>query len=97
MAMSADQEKVIAELHAGVKAAPANDVANDRSQLLLVLEAVDAVKGSKSAEQSKAIEELRANVKGGASVVANSRATLLAVFDCLESLRAEPKKSEPKV
>lgn len=102
MAMSAEKEKLIAELHAGVKAASANDVANERSQLQQVLDAIDSLKGAKplTAEQNKAVEEVRSNIQSGASVVGNSRATLLTVFECLASLKAEPAKSpksEPKV
>jgi hypothetical protein len=91
MALSVELEKLIWGLRGGVTAAPVAEVANERSQLQQVLDAIKAEKFSLTSEQSAAIAEVQANIDAGASVVSNKRATLLTMFTCFDS----PKTAKP--
>jgi hypothetical protein len=96
--MPLSTEQKVAELRQGITDAPVATVHNNKSCLTVLLGAVDELRGSKSlsADHEKAVAEVRANVEAGASVVANSRATLLVVFDAIDELKKDaPKKPEP--
>lgn len=93
---SAAQEQKVAELRQGITDAPTATVANSKSCLLELLAVVDGL-GNLSADHAKAVAEVKANVAAGASVVNNSRATLLVLFDAIDAAKAKPAKPEPKV
>ena len=95
MPLTESQEKKVSELRQGITDAPVQTVANNKSCLLELLGAVDELRGNKSlaTDHANAVAEVRANVTAGASVVSNSRATLLVVFDAIDSLRSAPKLS----
>jgi len=90
------QEKKIAELRQGITAAPVPVVHNNRSCLLELLAVVDQL-GKLTPEHEKAVAEVKANVAAGASVLSNSRAALLVVFDAIDAAKSKPPKAEPKV
>lgn len=96
MPLTESQEKKIGELRQGITDAPTPVVANNKSCLLELLAVVDQ-SGNLSADHAKAVAEVKANVAAGASVVSNSRATLLVLFDAIDAAKAKPPKSEPKV
>jgi hypothetical protein len=97
MPLTEAQEKKIGELRQGITDAPVAVVHNNRSCLLELLAVVDQA-GKLSPEHEKAVAEVKANVAAGASVLSNSRATLLALFDAIDAAKAvKPVKTEPKV
>lgn len=97
MPLSAAQEQKVAELRQGITDAPTAIVANSKSCLLELLAVVDELCKSLSPDHAKAVAEVKANVAAGASVLNNSRATLLVLFDAIDAAKAKPPKSEPKV
>lgn len=93
MLLSPEQEKKVSELRQGITAAPTHSVANNRACLQELLAVVDTC-GKLSADHEKAAAEVRANVTAGASVVSNSRATLLSLFDAIDAAKnAKPVDS----
>lgn len=86
MLLSPEQEKKVSELRQGITDAPVAIVHNSRSCLNELLAVVDMC-GKLSADHKNAVAEVRAKVAAGASVVSNSRATLLVLFDAIDAAK----------
>lgn len=91
--MSLDLESIVVGLRAGITAATAFEVGNDRSQVQQVLTAIGELRtAAKSVkinpDQEAALAEVQANVTNGAAIVTNKRAGLLAMLDVFDALKS---------